>query len=331
MRHHTTRRTFLTTTAATGLGIATGLGLSCAQPQQVAAATVPTSGRKALIGSPNRQTLEQFKASGFAGLEASLWNITPEEATKYRQAADTLDMRIHSVLRGWTEFNSANASKVAADISSVEKALYTSEIYGADALLLVPCRLMAKVAVPRPEDFQIEFQEATGHVTCVVAGDNQPYQGYMQAHNEAVDMSRKAIEQLIPIAEKTGVVIALENVWSNLWVKPKLFANFVNSFHSPWVQSYFDIGNHVKYAAPEQWIETLGKTIAKVHVKDFVIERAAAQGGTFVDIRDGDVNWPAVMKALDKVGYRGWMTIEGSGGLSMKERSQRLDLILAGK
>ena len=35
--------------------------------------------------------------------------------------------------------------------------------------------------------------------------------------------------------------------------------------------------------------------------------------------------------ALDEVGYNGWMTIEGSGGLSLEEKSKRLDLILAGK
>ncbi len=103
-------------------------------------------------------------------------------------------------------------------------------------------------------------------------------------------MSRKALDKLIPVAEKTGVVIALENVWSNLWVLPKLFAHFVRSFQCPWIQSYFDIGNHVKYAKPEAWIESLGKTIVKLHVKDFKIDRAAPQGGEFVDIRDGDVD-----------------------------------------
>jgi len=39
---------------------------------------------------------------------------------------------------------------------------------------------------------------------------------------------------------------------------------------------------------------------------------------------------PAVRAALDKVGYRGWMTIEG-GELSLAENSKRLDLIIAGK
>ena len=103
----------------------------------------------------------------------------------------------------------------------------------------------------------------------VVAGDNAKYQTYIEAHNHATDASRKAVEKLIPAAEKTGVVIALENVWNNLWVKPAIFANFVASFDSPWVQAYFDIGNHVKYAPPEEWIRALGKLIVKCHVKDF--------------------------------------------------------------
>lgn len=325
MTHCTTRRRFLGTTAAAGLGV------FCAASALAAAPPKAAKRRKALIGRPDAETLEKYKSAGFDGIEANTWNISEEEATKYRRAADSVDMRIHSVLRGWTNFNSPDSAKITADIATVEKALRTSQIFGADALLLVPCRRLAKVDVPKPEDFQIKFDETTGHVNQVVPGDNTAYEGYINAQNEAVDMSRRAIERLIPAAEKTGVVIALENVWSDLWVKPKLFVNFVNSFQSKWVQSYFDIGNHVKYASPEEWIAALGTTIVKVHVKDFVVERTAPNGGRFVNIREGDVNWPAVMKSLAAVGYDGWMTIEGSRGLSLEERSKRLDLILAGK
>ena len=54
------------------------------------------------------------------------------------------------------------------------------------------------------------------------------------------------------------------------------------------------------------------------------------RGGEFCESRDGSVNWPVVLAALDEVGYRGWMTIEGVG-LPLREESRRLDLILAGK
>jgi hexulose-6-phosphate isomerase len=325
MKHSLTRRTFLSTTAAAAAG------MSLLATKSFAAVPSPLPRKKALIGSPSLELLERSKAAGFDGLESTDWSITPEAAAKQQATAQQLDMRIHSVLRGWTDFNSPNAEQVAKDIASVKTGLLACQGYGADALLLVPCRLLDEVAVPKPEEFAIAFDESTSHVTRVVAGDNAPYAAYMRAQNQAIDMSRKALDSLIPVAEKTGVVIALENVWSNLWVKPELFSHFVRSFKSRWVQTYFDIGNHVKYAPPEAWIESLGKTIVKIHVKDFTIDRDSPQGGQFVDIRDGQVNWPAVIQALDRAGYQGWFTIEGSGGLLIDEQSRRLDLILAGK
>ena len=109
MAHNTNRREFLTTTAAAGLG------LLCTAQLHASVATAQPVRKKSLIGRPNPATLEKFKAGGFDGIEANVWNITPEEAGTYRRAADALDMRIHSVLRGWTNFNDANASKVQAE------------------------------------------------------------------------------------------------------------------------------------------------------------------------------------------------------------------------
>jgi hexulose-6-phosphate isomerase len=127
------------------------------------------------------------------------------------------------------------------------------------------------------------------------------------------------------------VIVALENVWNNLWVQPAIFRHFVESFRSPWVRAYFDIGNHVKYTRPEEWILTLGKLLVKLHVKDFKLNSLdASGGGDWVNIRDGSVRWPVIRAALDQVGYNGWMTIEG-GDLSLGEHSGRLDLIIAGR
>lgn len=107
-----------------------------------------------------------------------------------------------------------------------------------------------------------------GHFTNVVYGDNAPYADHITAHNRATDASREWVSRLIPIAEKTGVVIALENVRNNMWVTPATFRHFVASFRSPWVKAYYDIGNHVRFAPPEQWVLTLGELLVKVHVKD---------------------------------------------------------------
>ncbi len=95
-------------------------------------------------------------------MESTDWKLTPDAAAKHRQTAEQLGMRIHSVLRGWTNFNSPKAEQVTQDMASVETALLACQGYGADALLLVPCRLLADVALPKPEEFDIEFNDTDG-------------------------------------------------------------------------------------------------------------------------------------------------------------------------
>jgi L-ribulose-5-phosphate 3-epimerase len=323
MPNHLTRREFLATAAA-----ATAAGTALLGTGQLEAAAWKTTIKKSLIGVPDEALLKSWKAAGFEGMESTDRGASPEKATEARKMAEALGMKIHSVLYGWANFNQAAAFD--KDIASVEVALRACQGYGADALLLVPCRIGTKeMKMPQPWEFDIDFDDKTGHIKRVVAGDNGPYKDYIAAHDQAVDTSRAAVTKLIPTAEKSGVVIALENVWNNLWVKPAIFANFVASFNSPWVKAYFDIGNHVKYAPAEEWIRSLGKLIVKLHVKDFKLN-ADGHGGNFVHPRDGSVNWPLVRKELDTIGYNGWMTIE-DGGLSLEEFNKRLDLIVAGK
>lgn len=311
------RREFLAASAVGAGLLATG---------RLQAAPFKTTLKKALIGAPQEATLKSWKEAGFDGMESGLWKISEADAAAARKMADKLGMQIHSVMYGWANFN--DDSKRAGDIADVETALKACAGYGADALLVVPCRV-GGMPMPEPWEFDIEFDDKTGHIKRVVAGDNAPYQKYIEAQNQATDASRKAIQKLIPVAEKTKVIIALENVWNNLWVKPAFFAHFIASFQCPWVQCYFDIGNHVKYAMPEEWIRALGKLIVKCHVKDYKL-KPDGHGGDWAKIREGSINWPLVRTELDKIGYNGWMTIE-SGGLSVEEHSRRLDLIIAGK
>jgi L-ribulose-5-phosphate 3-epimerase len=317
------RRQFLATSAsvAAGVAMASGRGAQAQEPFK------HKLYKALIVGKPTADELGPMKEAGFDGVEAH--PVSPEEAAQAKAVADGLGMKIHSVLRGWAKFNSDNAEEVEASIQQTVAALRAAQGYGADAILLVPCRIGGQ-AMPAPWDFKIEFDEGTGHLTKVADGDNAPFADYIAAHDHAYDTSRTAIEKLIPVAEETGIFIAVENVWNNLFVDPRHLAHFADSFESPWVKVYFDIGNHAKYSPPEQWIPVLGERIAKCHVKDFKLNEDG-HDGKFVDIRDGSVNWPVVRRALDDIGYDGWMTIEGSGGLSMEEKGKRLDLIIAGQ
>ena len=323
MKRNLNRRDFLAASAAAGLGLAAAGRLRAEEPQ------FKTTLKKALItGRPTEAALKPLKDAGFDGVETGDWGAKPDDAKAARAEAEKVGMRVHSVLRGWVEFNSKDADAVAKSVASVETSLRAAAGYGADAVLLVPCRT-GGMAMPEAWDFQIAFDPKTGHLRQVAAGDNEKYKDYIAAHDWATDSSREAVRKLIPVAEETKVVIALENVWNNLWVKPDLFAWFVRSFESPWVKAYLDLGNHVKYAPTQEWVRALGPLLAKCHVKDFKL-KSDGHGGDFVNIRDGSVDWPAVRKALDGVGYSGWMTIEG-GDLSLEEHSKCLDLIIAGK
>jgi len=315
------RRGFLAVSAMAGAGLAV--------PRTLRAAEFKTALHKALIrGLPDDKTLADLKAAGFGGMECTEWDAPAEAAAAARKRAEAQGMVIHSVLRGWCEFNHADAAKVQVDVDTVKRSLQTAQRLGADAVLLVPCRVGG--TAPNPWDFRIAFDPKTLVVSSVADGDNAPFAEYIKAQNHATGTSRKAVEALIPEAEKCGVVIALENVWNNLWVKPEFFAAFVKSFDSPWVKAYLDLGNHVKYAPTPAWIDALGAHIAKCHVKDFRL-KPDGKGGDFVDPRDGSNDWPAIRTALDRAGYNGWLTIEGSGGLSLAEQNHRLDLILRGE
>lgn len=315
------RRQFLGCAAAMVAG-----GLTSSLPTR--AATFKGRLRKAMIiREVTEAALQPLKEAGFQGVETT--HICPEaEADRGRATAEKLGMRVHSVLRGWMEFNSPDPAKVADSLEKTRLALRSAKAYGADAILLVPCRI-GGMPMPEAWDFDIAFDSATGHVTRVAAGDNEKYAAYIKAHNHATDTSRAAVEKLIPLAEELKVVIGLENVWNNLWVKPALFQNFVASFKNRWIKAYFDIGNHMKYAPSQEWIRALGPLLAKLHIKDFKLN-PDGHGGNFVHPREGSVNWPEVRRAIDEVGYDGWATIE-DGGLSLVEFSKRLDLIAAGE
>ena len=320
------RRRFLAMSAGVGAGL--NLALTARHEARAAEPVAKSGMKKALIvGEPKAEQLRAFKEAGFDGVEAGI--VPVQQAEQCRKIAEELGMEIHSVLRGWAKFNDPDATVVAESIATTEDALRAAQAYGADTVLLVPCRIAGNM--PRPWEYRYDFDPATGHVRKVTYGDNEPFAEYIKAHNHAIDTSRQAIERLIPLAEKTGVVICVENVWNNLWVRPEIFRHFVASFKSKWVQAYYDIGNHVKYARSTDWILELGGLIAKCHVKDFLLNASDPAGGRkFVNIRDGSVRWPAVREALARVGYDGWMTIEG-GDLSPEEHSKRLDLIIAGQ
>jgi hexulose-6-phosphate isomerase len=144
---------------------------------------------------------------------------------------------------------------------------------------------------------------------------------YDAAYQWALD----AFKECAPMAEQHRVCLAVENVWNKFLLSPTEMRDFVDAVGSPYVGTYLDVGNMVAYGYPQHWVRILGKRIAKVHFKDF--DRRQHK---FVPLRDGDVNWPEVMKALREIGYDGPVISEVGGTLEdHKDTAQRMRQIVA--
>ena len=326
---HLSRRGFLK--AAAAAGVVAGLPLAM-RAAEGGACTFKTQLHKALIAPlADDAACERIAKAGFPGVELNKTDVTVEQAVQGRLTAEKHGLKIHSFMGGFADFNNADAAARRKSIDDVKRMIQVTAAYGASAMLLVPCRVGGGgLAIPKPTQFKIDFDPKTLLVTSVVEGDNAPFAAYIEAHNKATEFSRQAVEELIPVAAREGVVICLENVWNNLWVLPPFAAAFVRSFDDVWVKAYYDLGNHIRYAPTEEWLRALGRSIAKLHIKDFKIDRAANNDGKFVKIGDGSIDWKSVRKVIDEVGYNGWVTIE-SGDFTDAEHSALMDRFFAGQ
>ena len=175
-----------------------------------------------------------------------------------------------------------------------------------------------------------EAKEFGGDTVLVVPGVVNEKVSYEQAYVTA----QNSIRELIPYAEKTGIQIALENVWNNFILSPVEAKKFIDEINHPLVGWYFDVGNILRYGWPEHWIKTLNKRIMKVHIKEFsrkIMNDEGLRKGFQVNLTEGDIDWPVVMNALKEVNHQGgWMTAEVSGGdrQRLKDVSERMDKII---
>ncbi|NWG12306.1 MAG: sugar phosphate isomerase/epimerase [Acidobacteria bacterium] len=279
-----------------------------------AAAALAPRGSAAAAGGMNKAVViymlgdkgsysDRFKMArdaGFDGIEAQ--TVTdPRVADEIRAAAAKTGIEIHSVMNmdHWRyPLSSPDPEEVKQSVAGMEASLRNAKLWGADTVLLVP-------AVVNPK---------TGY-------------------RDAWARSQKVIrERILPLAKELKIVVGIEEVWNKFLLSPIEFKEYVDSFKSPWIKAYLDVGNMLFYGYPQDWIRTLGKRIVKVHVKDFMLDRS---GGKFYwkNLGEGDIDWPEVRKALGEVGYQGYITaeIEAGDAAYLKDVAARMDRIIAGQ
>ncbi len=294
MRNHPSRREFL----KTSMGAASLAGTSrVADAALRGGAGAPLAIRKGVLVSmlpPRLSYLDRFKIAREAGFEALQVDTTPDlhEAEAIREAAEKTGLRIDSVMNmaHWKyPLSSSDPAVVEKSLAGMRTSLHNAKLWGALSVLLVPA----------------------------VVNEQTSYR-------QAWLRSQRQIRKLIPLAEELRVTIALEEVWNKFLLSPLEFATYVDQFKSPWVKVWFDVGNVVLYGYPQDWIRTLGPRVADVHLKDF---KQTGNCYEWVNIGEGDVDWPAVRAAFAEIGYHGTAITELKGGDAayLKDVANRVD------
>jgi hexulose-6-phosphate isomerase len=292
------------------LGAGAALGASWMLPAQAAVLSTPQRKPRKLKkslkfgmigqGATLREKFQVARAAGFDGVE--LDSPSDLDLEEVLAASSASGLEIPGVVDSvhWRQtLGDADPAVRAAGVAALETALRDCKKVGGTSVLLVPAVVSQSIS-------------------------------YDAAWERSIEEVRKAL----PLAAELGVQILFENVWNGVLLSPLEAARYVDAFESPWVGWYFDIGNIVNFGWPEQWISILGARIKKLDVKEYSRKRRDEEGlwkGFQVEIGDGDCGWPAVMAALDAIGYEGWASAEVQGGDSARlaDIAQRMDRVFA--
>ncbi len=244
-------------------------------------------------GNTMEEKFALLRRLGFEGVEMD--SPSPVDRKEVVAARDKSGIVIHGVVDSihWKErFSDPDPAVRARGLDGLRTALEDAKLYGATTVLIVP----GKVGDPQTENFDQVWQR-----------------------------SQAEIRKMLPLAKKLNVKIAIEVVWNDFLTSPEQLVKYVDEFKTPLVGAYFDVSNMLKYKVPAAtWIRKLGHRMLKFDFKGYSFEKK------WVDIGDGDENWPEVLKALREIGYRGWATseVKGGGEAELKDVAQRMDRVL---
>jgi L-ribulose-5-phosphate 3-epimerase len=241
-----------------------------------------------------------LKELGFDGIDMDSYDRADRDAIV--EARDETGLIVHGVVFGqsWRDqLSHPDPAVRQRGVEGLKAALEDAKFFGGTTVLLIPAVVSKEVW-----------------------------------YDDAYQRSQAEIRKALPLAEKLEVSIALENVWNNFLVSPLEMAQYIDEFENPWLRAYFDVGNCMRYGWPEQWARILGKRIIKLDIKEYSLTKQNEEGlwKGFVDLWEGDCDWPAVMKTIREIGYTdGWGTAEiaGGGPDRMRDIAEKMDRIYA--
>ncbi|MDB5352955.1 MAG: D-tagatose 3-epimerase [Planctomycetota bacterium] len=283
------RRQFLAASSATIAS--TALLTSSA----VAEAAKPVRWKKAfMLGQtkgPILPTFEMLREAGFEGVELISPNaLDTDEVLKARDKTGIVIHGVSGAVHWSSPLSSPDTGVVEKGLAAIRKEIEDVKLYGGTTVLVVPAVVTKDVS-----------------------------------YRDAYTRSQENIKTLLPIAEKAGIKLAIEEVWNKFLLSAPEMSRYIDEFKSDAVGAYFDVGNVVEYGFPQEWIKELGKRILKIHIKEYAKPRRFDY-----PLGEGEIDWKAVAAALREIGYNGWVTAEvGQGDLNrMKDVVTRMEKLL---
>ena len=228
------------------------------------------------IGSlPGANLEEQFRLAascGFQGVEAMTLDGDAERR-EFRALAESHGLAVSSVMNRdhWQRpLSDPDPAVRRRGLDGIRMSIETAAALGADTVLVVPATVTPDVT-----------------------------------YEEAWERSAQALAEVLPFAEKSKVVLGIENVWNKFLLSPRDFAAYVDGFGSACLGAYFDVGNVALFGYPDHWIRSLALRIRKVHLKGFDAGRSA-----FTWLLEGTIDWKRVVDALHEIGYEDYLVAE---------------------
>ena len=132
-----------------------------------------------------------------------------------------------------------------------------------------------------------------------VKGDEPTIAGYTEQN--AIDWCVESIRKCLPVCEREGITLALENHWG-LTTNIETLLKIHKAVGSPWLGINMDTGNYP--GDPYAGITKLAPQATIVQAKTYY------GGGEWYTL---DLDYPRIAKILKSAGFKGWVSLEMEG------------------
>ena len=239
-----------------------------------------------------REFIDWAATQGLDGVELTVGDCLPADTTEeecrgiaaYAKERDVGLRTLATGCYGAMSLGAEDEAERARAVDFTRKYIQIAAWIGAETILVIP---------------------GSAHVTWDPSRPVVPY-------GKVWENSVRSLRELIPVAERLGVDIALENVWMRFLLSPMEWKLFLDQFKTDRLGMYLDVGNCLIYAPPQDYIELLGtKYIKAVHIKNW---KGDDCGGTLHGFGDslfeGDVDYRPLFAAFGRIGYDRTFAIE---------------------